>query len=228
MYNERNLNEKIEAGILGSYLWMGIGLLITFGIMYYSLYSKELVSISFGLQRFAILLMIVIALLMRYIVVNSSSFVLKLLFIGYSIFLGILLIPIMYIYEMTSIITLIGASSAMFVGMSAYGYFTRNNLQVYSKYLFGALLGIIVMSILNVYIFKSNSGDMLLSMVGLFVFVIYTSVDTQRIKSMILDAYYEGDRELVDKVKIFGALMLYSDFINIFLRMLSLFGKRRD
>ncbi|QXW65686.1 Bax inhibitor-1/YccA family protein [Streptobacillus moniliformis] len=228
MYNEKNLNENIEMGILGSYLWMGLGLLITFGIMYSSLYSVKLVNISIMIQRFSIILMIAIAVLIRYIVVNSSASVLKLVFIGYSAFLGILLIPIMYAYQMVSIITLLGSTSAMFVGMSAYGYFTRSNLQSYSKYLFGGLLGIIVMSVLNIYIFKSNTGDIMLSMTGLLIFIIYTAVDTQRIKSMILDAYYEGNKDLLDKVKIFGALMLYSDFINMFLYLLSLFGKRRD
>ncbi|CAM3085650.1 Bax inhibitor-1/YccA family protein [Streptobacillus ratti] len=228
MYNEKNLNEKIERGILGSYLWMGIGLLITFGIMYYSLYSNNLVMLSFRMQRFSILLMVGIAFFIRYIVVNLNSFVLKLVFVGYSIFLGILLIPIMYTYETISIINLLGASSAMFIGMSAYGYFTENNLQGYAKYLFGALLGMIIMSVLNIYIFNSNVGEILLSIAGLLIFIIYTSVDTQRIKNMILDAHYEGNTELVEKVKIFGALMLYVDFINIFLYMLSLFGKRRD
>ncbi|WP_196758941.1 Bax inhibitor-1 family protein, partial [Streptobacillus moniliformis] len=75
---------------------------------------------------------------------------------------------------MVSIIPILGSTTAMFVGMNAYGYFTRSNLQSYSKYSFGGLLGIIVMSVLNIHILKSNTGDIMLSMTGLLLFIIYT------------------------------------------------------
>lgn len=228
MYNDKELNGRIDSGIFGSYLWMGIGLLITFGIMYASIYNLQLVQISFTLNRFSVLLILAIAIGMRFIIVKANAFVLKLVFIGYSAFLGILLIPIMFAYETASIMTLFGASSAMFIGMSAYGYFTGSNLQGYSKYLFGGILGIIVMTLLNNYLFRNNALDIAISIIGLLIFIIYTAVDTQRIKTMLLEAYYEGETELVEKVKIFGALMLYLDFINMFLYLLSLFGKRRN
>lgn len=228
MYNDRELDSRIETGILGSYLWMGIGLLITFGIMYASLFNMQLVQISVTLNRFAFLIIIAIALLMRFVVAKASAMVLRLVFIAYSSFLGILLIPIMYAYETASILTILGGSAAMFIGMSAYGYFTQNNLQGYSKYLFGGVLGIIVMSLLNIFLFRNNMVEIVISILGLVIFIIYTAVDTQRIKSMLLEAHYQGDIELMDKVQIFGALMLYLDFINIFLYLLSLFGKRRN
>ena len=76
--------------------------------------------------------------------------------------------------------------------------------------------------------FRSNGVDTFISILGVLVFAIYASVDTQRIKVSISELYFSGNEEIINKVQIIGALNLYVDFINLFLYLLRIFGKSRD
>ena len=149
------------------------------------------------------------------------------MFLGYAVVLGITLIPIMYAYNTLSILNVFLGTSTMFFVMTIYGMFTNSNLMSYTKYLFGAIIGIIVMSILNIFL-RNNSLDIGISIIGLFIFMIYTAVDTQIIKNNMIYLYEEGQEDIIEKVQILGALNLYMDFINMFLYLLRLFGRSRD
>ena len=226
-YSNVELEYEISKKIQGSYLWMGIGLLITFGIMFLGLYNTDLAAFSIEISRVSFVIMIALVFGMGFGINKISVTVLKMMFLGYAVILGIALIPIMYVYSTLSILNVFLGTSAMFFGMTVYGMVTDSNLMNYKRYLFGAIIGIIVMSILNIFL-RNNSLDIGISIIGLFIFMIYTAVDTQIIKNNMIYLYEEGQEDIIEKVQILGALNLYMDFINMFLYLLRLFGRSRD
>ena len=226
-YSNVELEYEISKKIQGSYLWMGIGLLITFGIMFLGLYNSNLAEFSIEFSRISFLIMIALVFGMGYGINKMSAVVLKIMFLGYAVVLGITLIPVMYAYNTLSILNVFLGTSTMFFVMTIYGMFTNSNLMSYTKYFFGAIIGIIVMSILNIFL-RNNSLDIGISIIGLFIFMIYTAVDTQIIKNNMIYLYEEGQEDIIEKVQILGALNLYMDFINMFLYLLRLFGRSRD
>ena len=115
----------------------------------------------------------------------------------------------------------------MFLVLTIYGYTTKSNLQSYTSFLFVGLISIIIMSVINMFI-GSNTLDLLLSALAVVVFVIYTAYDTQRIKNTIISLSYQGQLDLLDRVEIIGALSLYLDFINLFIYLIRIFGRRKD
>lgn len=152
-----------------------------------------------------------------------SPFVAMLLFILYSIITGITFSSIFIIFEISSIFKIFAISALMFLGMSIYGAFTKSDLRSAGRYLIMGLIGLCIASLVNIF-FKSSKLDWLLSIIGVGIFVGLTAYDTQKI--MRISVYNDGS-EKFQKFAIFGALELYLDFINIFIKMLHLFGKRK-
>ncbi len=226
-YSEVELEHEISKKIQGSYSWMMLGLLITFVFVFGALFVPEIPVLAYRIYYVLVIAMVIVAFSMTLLVNKLSSVGLKGLFIAYSVIMGLFLSPLTFIYDNYSIISILIGSAAMFGSMSLYGYLTRDNLQGYAKYLFGALIGMIVLSLFNMY-FRSNGVDTFISILGVLVFAIYTAVDTQRIKVSISEIYFEGNEEILNKVQIIGALNLYVDFINLFLYLLRIFGKSRD
>ena len=226
-YSEVELEHEISKKIQGSYSWMMLGLLITFVFVFGALFVPEIPVLAYRIYYVLVIAMVIVAFSMTLLVNKLSSVGLKGLFIAYSVIMGLFLSPLTFIYDNYSIISVLIGSAAMFGSMSLYGYLTRDNLQGYAKYLFGALIGMIVLSLFNMY-FRSNGVDTFISILGVLVFAIYAAVDTQRIKVSISELYFEGNEEILNKVQIIGALNLYVDFINLFLYLLRIFGKSRD
>ncbi|CAM3394173.1 Bax inhibitor-1/YccA family protein [Pseudostreptobacillus hongkongensis] len=226
-YSEVELEYEISKKIQGSYSWMMLGLLITFGFVFGALFVPEIAVLAYRIYYVLVIAMVIVAFSMTLLINKLSSVALKGLFIAYSVIMGLFLSPLTFIYDNYSIISILIGSAAMFGSMSLYGYLTRDNLQGYAKYLFGALIGMIVLSLFNMY-FRSNGVDTFISILGVLVFAIYAAVDTQRIKVSISELYFSGNEEIINKVQIIGALNLYVDFINLFLYLLRIFGKSRD
>jgi len=111
--------------------------------------------------------------------------------------------------------------------MSVYGLTTKRNLSSIGSYLVMALWGIIIASLVNMFL-KSSGFNLLISLVGVVVFIGLTAYDTQIIKSWNEQAGYTSDEAVFVRISIMGALKLYLDFINLFLMMLRLFGRQRD
>ena len=111
----------------------------------------------------------------------------------------------------------------MFAGMSVYGAKTKSDLTSAGRYLFMGLIGIIVAGLVNMFL-RSSALDWITSLVGVGLFIGITAYDTQRLSRISI---HDDGSENFRKVSIIGALELYLDFINIFLKMLALFGKKR-
>ena len=152
------------------------------------------------------------------------------LYIAYALINGLTMSSIFFVFRITSIAQAFFASAFMFGGMCLYGFKTKRSLNGMGHYLTMALIGLIVINVINiaiVLITKQNIPwvDWLISLATVLIFTGLTAYDTQR----ILKASRKADSsEAYQKLAIFGALELYLDFINIFLSLLRLFGKTRD
>jgi len=137
--------------------------------------------------------------------------------------MGLSLSHILLSYTGTSIARVFFITAGTFAGMSLYGYTTKKDLTGWGSFLFMGLIGIIIASIVNMFI-ASSALHFAISVIGVLVFVGLTAYDTQKIKEMYLES---DDGETMGKKAIMGALRLYLDFINLFIMLLRLFGDRR-
>lgn len=147
------------------------------------------------------------------------------LFILYSVINGATLSSIFLTFSVATISKVFFITAGTFGAMALVGYTTKTDLTSMGKLLFMALLGIIIASVVNIFV-ASSGLDLILSYVGVLVFVGLTAYDTQKIKQMCQAAPDAG--ESAQKLALIGALSLYLDFINLFLYLLRIFGNNRD
>jgi len=141
----------------------------------------------------------------------------------YSALMGLSLSTIFIAYTNASIARVFFISAATFGSMSLYGYTTKKDLTGMGSFLFMGLIGLIVASIVNLFL-KSSALDFALSAIGVLIFIGLTAYDTQKIKQSY---YRSADSEMTSKLAVMGALNLYMDFINLFIMMLRFFGDRK-
>ena len=147
------------------------------------------------------------------------------LFILYSVINGATLSSIFFAFSVATIGKVFFITAGTFGAMALVGYTTKTDLTSIGKLLFMALLGIIIASVVNMFV-ASSGLDLILSYVGVLVFVGLTAYDTQKIKQMCQAA--PDASESTQKLALIGALSLYLDFINLFLYLLRIFGNNRD
>lgn len=147
------------------------------------------------------------------------------LFILYSVINGATLSSIFFAFSVATISKVFFITAGTFGAMALVGYTTKTDLTSIGKLLFMALLGIIIASVVNMFV-ASSGLDLILSYVGVLVFVGLTAYDTQKIKQMCQAA--PDASESTQKLALIGALSLYLDFINLFLYLLRIFGNNRD
>ena len=204
------------------FMWMFIGLAITFGVGYYvSLHSNMLYNIFNGLYFVFAIVEIVLVIVLSARIRKLKPTTAKVLFCAYSFLTGLTFSSIFVVYNMMSIMYVFGITAMIFLIFAALGYYTKIDLTKIGIYLFMILLGIIICGIINLFV-GSAKFDFALTVLCLIVFIIYIAYDIQVIKRNMY--YIENE----DNLAIYGALQLYLDFINIFLRLLRLFGKSRD
>jgi FtsH-binding integral membrane protein len=145
------------------------------------------------------------------------------LFFVYAALVGVSISILLHIYTKSSITRVFFIAAAMFGAISIFGYTTRRDLSGFGTFLFMGLIGIIIASVVNLFL-RSSELDWLISIIGVGVFAGLTAYDTQRIKAM----YDRADDELsAARKSIIAALSLYLNFINLFMMMLRLAGSRR-
>lgn len=144
------------------------------------------------------------------------------MFYLYSVLNGITLTPIFFMYTAESIVSTFFITAATFGAMTVFGYVTKQDLSKFGAILVMALIGLIVCSIVNIFL-KSSSLQWIISLAGVAIFVGLTAWDTQKIKRMAEGVY--GDD--VSRLSTMGALSLYLDFVNLFIYLLRIFGRER-
>ena len=146
-----------------------------------------------------------------------------LMFILYSVINGAMLSSIFLVYSQSSIATVFFITAGTFGAMALIGYTTKADLTSIGKMLFMALIGLIIATLVNMFL-KSSGMTLILSYVGVIIFVGLTAYDSQKIKQMLLQAPDAG--EASQKLALLGSLTLYLDFINLFIYLLRIFGRR--
>lgn len=205
------------------FMWMFIGLLVSFGTGYYVYSNPNMLYNIFSTSLYYIIIIaeLAIVIFLSARIQKMNPLTAKTSFLLYSIVTGLTLSMIFVAFEMTSIIYVFIITSFIFLVFSLLGYFTKIDLSKYSTIFMMGLFGLIIATIVNIFL-KNAMFDIILSWIGIILFVGLVAYDIQKIKR------YEMIIEDSDKAAIIGALELYLDFINIFLRLLSLFGKSKD
>lgn len=207
--------------------WMFLGLLLTAGAAFFATSSPALLNVLFGNYFSFIILMLAEFALVMYLsarITRMQYGTAIFSFLLYSVLNGLTLSVILLVYTYSSVAYTFGITSITFGVMSLYGFITRTDLTRIGNMLFMGLIGLIVLSVVNMFL-RASSIEWLISILGIFIFLGLTAYDTQKIKQY----YYStiDNLELSRKIAIMGALRLYLDFINLFLTLLRLFGKRR-
>ena len=221
--------EKIEVSqtllIRKVYVWMCAALLITAGTAYRVSNSEELLRLIFSskisffgiiIAQFAIVWFL--SARIRTLTFSTAT----ILFALYSVLMGVTMSCIFLAYTQSSIASTFFITAGTFAVMSVYGFTTKRDLTSIGGLLIMALVGLIIASIVN-YFLKSSMFDLIISCIGVLIFVGLTAYDTQKIKALLNQENTEENQ----KMAIIGSLMLYLDFINLFLFLLRIFGRRR-
>ena len=214
----------------GVYSWMAVGLLLTAGAAYGVASSAALSSWLFSSAIIFYGVMILELILVVYLsarVQKMSAAAATGTFLGYSLLNGITLSLIFLEYTASSIVSTLIAAGVTFGLTALFGTRTKKNLSGFGRFAFMALIGLIVASLVNLFL-KSSGFDLMISFIGVLVFLGLTAYDSQKIQQYYYLAGRNADEETETKVSIIGALTLYLDFINIFLYLLRFFGKRKD
>ena len=155
---------------------------------------------------------------------KMSSATARGVFFAFAAVMGLSLSSILLVYAGESVVKVFFITSAAFASLSLFGYTTKRDLSAFGAFLIMGLFGLIIASVVNLYM-QSSGMQWALSVISILIFSGLTAWDTQSIKEM----YYEGDgHEVMTKKSVNGALMLYLDFINIFQSLLSLMGNRNN
>ena len=207
------------------YTWMVLGMLITTVVAYVTA-STSLINLA---TNPIILLIAVLAEFGLVLVISRgldrlSSGTATMLFMLYAALNGFTLSMLLLAFSIASVFLAFAATAALFGVMSVIGYTTRVDLSKLGTYLMMAVIGLIIAMVINLFL-SSSLLDTLISMAGVLIFTALTAYDTQRIGRMAAQMSINGDAAL--KFGIFGALKLYLDFINMFLFVLRLTGRRR-
>ena len=224
---EGSLSLAFPALMRKVYVWMTLALVLT-GITAYGVASSPGLMMTI-FQTPAIMWGLIIAELAIVIAISAainrlSLTTATLLFVLYSVLNGATFSLIFAVYTMSSIANVFFITAGTFGVMAAYGYFTKRDLSSLGRLLLMALIGLIIATLVNVFLVKSSGFDLILSYAGVLIFVGLTAYDTQKIKQML--AMQTDMGEGAQKVALLGALSLYLDFINLFLYLLRIFGRR--
>jgi hypothetical protein len=209
------------------YGWMAAGLALTAVVAWWVSSHREVVEQVFSVHGMIMLFVAQIALVL---VISSAvqrigATMATLLFLAYSALNGLTLSYIFLVYTLSSVAGAFIASAAMFGAMSFWGMVTKRDLSVMGRVLFMALIGLIVASLLNIFL-AHGAYYWIISYAGVVIFAGLTAYDTQRLQQ--IGYATAGNPAMAARLSIVGALMLYLDFINLFLMLLQIMGNRRQ
>jgi len=221
---EWDLTSYISKVMRKVYVKMFLGLLVTAITSFLILSSESALMfilgnsiVFYGLMFLELGFVIAISMAIN----KLSPALATLLFYAYAVLNGVTLAPIFLVYTESSIVLTFLVTAGVFLAMSIYGYTTKADLTKIGSILFMALIGLVVCSIVNIFL-ASSTMDWIISFAGVIIFIGLTAWDTQKIKQMA----QETDEMNAGKLATLGALSLYLDFINLFLYLLRLLGSR--
>jgi FtsH-binding integral membrane protein len=213
---------RLSAAFLSqAFVWMFAGLLVTAGVAYVVQSNERLLEFAQGSLFLLMIGQLALVVAISAAIGRISASLALLLFFVYAASLGVTIGLIVSLYTTGSVVSAFVGASAMFGAAAVYGAVTGRSLAGIGGYLFVGLIGVIVASVINIFL-GSSQVTWVISLVGVVLFTALTAYDVQRIKSGNLAAATGS----MEKAAVIGALQLYLDFINLFLFMLRLVGGR--
>jgi FtsH-binding integral membrane protein len=202
---------------------MSLAVLVSMMVSWFVGTSPELLAFFFtGALKWVVIfapLLLILAFSVASERFNKSQ--LQLFLHGFAALMGLSFATIFAIFTMGSIVSAFMGAAILFAVMSAYGYFTKSNLDSMGKFMLVGLIAIVLASIVNIFI-GSTVMQMVISALAVIIFLGLTAYDTQKIREMVA---VDGD---TGRQEVIGALTLYMDFINLFINLLQLFGVKKD
>lgn len=236
--NTKTANSALETEqhrfLTRTYSLMALALLISAVSAFFVTKSQALQMLIFGSKPGFMVLAVaelVLVIALSFSIRKISSAAATFMYLVYSILNGLTISSIFFVYQIQSISVCFISAAGMFLGMSVWGATTKRNLSSFGHFLMMALYGVLLATLISwlcSFIFKNidyGMVDWVISVLMVLIFTGITAWDTQRI---FKTSEFAQDSDDYKKVAVIGALQLYLDFINIFLRLLYLFGKRRD
>lgn len=225
---DAQLGETFAALMRRVYLWMAIGLYLTAGVAFFVANSSLALAILgnpilyIGLFLSELALVIALSAAIHRLAPTTAIA----LFLLYAVLNGATISVIFLVYTLTDITLAFVSTATLFAAMSFIGYFVRLDLSRLGSFLIMGLVGLVIATFVN--LFLANSTLMwITTYAGIALFIGLTVYDTQRIKKTMTSSLAAGDEQVVSRLGILGALTLYLDFINLFLLILRLLGRRR-
>lgn len=210
------------------YNWMMLGLFVSGLAAYFAVNSESMLQLLYG-NPFTIWILFIGELGLVFAISGGvqrfSASTASTLFILFSLLNGLTLSAIFLIYTSDSITSTFLVAGLTFGATSFYGYATKRDLTSWGNFFFMGLIGIIIASVINIF-WRNSMFDLLISYIGVVIFVGLTAYDTQKIRRMG-ESIGTADGERMGKIAIMGALALYLDFVNLFLMLLRILGRRR-
>lgn len=207
-----------------TFFWMFLGLLGSGIIAWYTYASGLFIDIVLeGYFNILLIIELVAVIVFSLLFRKLPPWAVGILYFVYSMINGVTLSVIFAVFELYSIVYLFVVSAIIFAVLGIIGYKTNADLSRWSPYITVFLIAGLVLSLLNLFIFKNSTFDLILDWIILAIFCGVTIYDINRIK--LLQSEPSINQE---KIHIYCAMQLYLDFINIFLRILSIFGKKRN
>jgi FtsH-binding integral membrane protein len=218
------IDEGLRSFMLSVYNYMGLGLAITGLVAFFVAQSPALYEpLLFSPLKWVVMLApLGFVFFLSFKIQTMSVSGAQMTFWAFAAVMGLSMASIFLVFAGASIARVFFITAGMFGAMSLYGYTTKRDLSGMGTFLFMGLIGIIIASVVNIFL-QSSALHFAVSVIGVLVFVGLTAYDTQQIKQM----YYELDNsDVAGRKAIMGALRLYLDCINMFMFMLQFFGSR--
>jgi FtsH-binding integral membrane protein len=214
--------EQINSAMGRVYGHMALAVLTSMFVSFFVGHNATLMEFFFtGVMKWVVIFAPLVAILaMSFTFERWSRSALTTFLHSFAAIMGLSFATIFVVYNMGSIVSAFMGAAVLFATMSFYGYFTKRDLTGVGQFMFIGLIAIIIASIINIFI-GSTVFPMVISAIGIIVFLGLTAYDTQNIRSMVS---VEND----GKAEVMGALSLYLNFINLFLLLLQLFGGRKE
>ena len=221
--------ETVNAIFRKVYQFMAMGLILTALAAYFTASSQFMLEMLYTSRAPVIIIAVAEIGLVLWLsagINNLSASAARNIFFVYSILNGLLCSSVLLVYTQESIAKAFLTTAGMFGAMSIYGLYTKRDLSAWGSFLYMGLFGLIIGMVINMFI-GSSTAEMTMSILGIIIFLGLTAYDTAKIKTLA-GSYDSFDDEATGKIAVIGALELYLDFINLFLYLVRLFGKRRN
>ncbi len=208
--------------------WMLLGLALTTGVAIYLASSNDVAQYfedHTGSYWVLIIVQFGAVIGLTFLMPRISANVAALLFCVYAGLTGVIFAILFEVYSSADIAFAFGGATGVFGGMALYGYATKRDLSSWGGILFGALIGLIVASVVFIFV-GGSTFNLVLGIFGVVIFAGLTAYDMQKIKEIGAKGFAHGDT--AQKLAIFGALALYLDFINLVISLLRIFGGSRS